>query len=138
MELINKEQHVNNIDIFGSLNENKPQLIIVIQIHNRSEYLQLLINSLSTAKGINQTLIIFSHDLWDDTINNMVQSVNFAKTLQIFYPFSIQTHPGVFPGTSPNDCPRDIGIDEAKRINCTNAEWPDQYGHYREARLVQV
>ena len=138
MDLINKEQHVNNQDIFDPMEENKPLLIIVVQTHNRSEYLQLLINSLSKAEGINQTLIIFSHDLWDDTINKMVKAIHFAKTLQIFFPFSIQTHPNVFPGTSPNDCPRDIGKDEAKRINCNNAEWPDQYGHYREAHLVQV
>ena len=62
--------------------------------------------SLSEASNINKTLIIFSHDVWDDAINDLVNSVNFAKTMQIFYPFSIQTHPNDFPGDSPNDCPR--------------------------------
>lgn len=34
--------------------------------------------------------------------------IDFCKTMQIFYPYSIQTHPVSFPGESPEDCPRDI------------------------------
>ena len=26
----------------------------------------------------------------------------------------------------------------AKRLNCTNADWPDHYGHYREAKYAQI
>lgn len=32
----------------------------------------------------------------------------FCFLPQIFYPFSIQTHPNEFPGADPGDCPRDI------------------------------
>ena len=64
------------------------------------------------AKGIDETLLIFSHDFWDEGINELVNSVDFAKTMQIFYPFSIQTHPHEFPGESPNDCPRNAKKDQ--------------------------
>ena len=58
------------------------------------------------ARDINRTLLIFSHDYWDDQLNELVESIHFANTLQIFYPYSIQTHIDTFPGDSPNDCPR--------------------------------
>jgi len=93
---------------------------------------------LSQASGIDKTLIIFSHDYWDDAINDLVNSVDFAKTMQIFYPFSIQTHPNEFPGESPHDCPRNAKKDQAQRLKCLNADWPDLYGHYREAKFTQT
>ena len=77
-------------------------------MHNRVHYLRQLILSLSQAKGIKTTLVIFSHDFWDPEINQLVASVDFAKTMQIFYPYSIQTHSNEFPGESRNDCPRNI------------------------------
>ena len=55
---------------------------------------------------------ISSHDFWDEGINQLVNSVDFAKTMQIFYPFSIQTHPNEFPGESHNDCPRNAKKDQ--------------------------
>ena len=64
------------------------------------------------AKDIDRTLIIFSHDIWDDEVNELINSVDFAKTLQIFYPYSIQTHTNAFPGESPNDCPRNAKKDQ--------------------------
>ena len=45
-------------------------------------------------------------------INDLIFSVEFAKTMQIFYPYSIQTHPEEFPGDSPNDCPRNAKKDQ--------------------------
>ena len=63
--------------------------------------------SLSRAKHIENTLLIFSHDYWDPDINNLVASIDFAKCMQIFYPYSIQTHVTEFPGETPGDCPRD-------------------------------
>ena len=78
------------------------------QVHNRIQYLRQLIVSLSQARGIESALLIFSHDFWDPEINRLVASVDFAKTMQIFYPYSIQTHASEFPGESKNDCPRDV------------------------------
>lgn len=58
--------------------------------------------------------------------------------IQIFYPYSIQTHPFEFPGVDPNDCPRDMKKDEALKRQCSNAQSPDLYGHYREASFTQT
>jgi alpha-1,6-mannosyl-glycoprotein beta-1,2-N-acetylglucosaminyltransferase len=82
-------------------------VIIVVQVHNRVAYLRHLISSLSLVTSIHTTLIIFSLDIWDEQINTLVRSIDFTATLQIFYPYSLQTHPNIFPGTSPSDCPRD-------------------------------
>ena len=95
----------SNEDIFGTI-VNNDTIIVVVQVHNRIQYLHQLIYSLSQAEGIDKTLLVFSHDFWDEAINDLIISVNFAKTMQIFYPYSIQTHPNEFPGDSPNDCPR--------------------------------
>ena len=64
------------------------------------------------AKDIDRTLIIFSHDVWDEEVNQLINSIDFAKILQIFYPYSIQTHSNTFPGESPNDCPRNAKKDQ--------------------------
>ena len=98
-------------DIFGTV-VNNDTIIVVVQVHNRIQYLHQLIYSLSQADGIDKTLLVFSHDFWDEAINDLIISVDFAKTMQIFYPFSIQTHPNEFPGDSPKDCPRNAKKDQ--------------------------
>ena len=104
---LNEDQAIRNEDVFGPVdNSNQTVAVIVVQVHNRLQYLRQLIISFSQARDIEKTLIIFSHDFWDPAINDLVASVDFAKTLQIFYPFSIQTHQNTFPGESKNDCPR--------------------------------
>lgn len=102
---LNSQQFVRNEEIFGPVDNDT--VVIAVQVHNRLQYLRQLIQSLSQAKDIERTLLIFSHDYWDPAINTLVASVDFAKCIQIFYPYSIQTHPHEFPGESPNDCPRD-------------------------------
>lgn len=68
----------------------------------------------------------------------MIESIDFCMVLQIFFPYSIQTHPDNFPGTDPRDCPRDITRIVAKSRRCLNFEDPDLYGHYREAKFTQM
>ncbi|XP_046432718.1 alpha-1,6-mannosyl-glycoprotein 2-beta-N-acetylglucosaminyltransferase isoform X3 [Neodiprion virginianus] len=136
VEKANLEQRVFNEEAFGPLASDAP--VIVIQVHARLTYLRHLIVSLAQAKGIEQTLLIFSHDVWDPDINFLVQSVDFCRVMQIFYPYSIQTHPHTFPGEDPNDCPRNIKRESALVKKCINAEHPDLYGHYREAKFTQT
>uniref|UniRef100_A0A182U9W1 Alpha-1,6-mannosyl-glycoprotein 2-beta-N-acetylglucosaminyltransferase n=1 Tax=Anopheles melas TaxID=34690 RepID=A0A182U9W1_9DIPT len=93
---------------------------------------------MAQARGISRTLLVFSHDYYDDDINDLVQSIDFCKVIQIFYPFSIQTHPTEFPGADPGDCPRDIKKEQALLRKCNNALHPDLYGHYREAKFTQT
>ena len=139
MNKINREQHIRSPNVTQSIATSEPpSAIIVVQVHNRKHYLQHLINSLSQAKGIERSLIIFSHDLWDGEINQIIQNIDFAKSLQIFFPYAIQTHHNVFPNDSPNDCPTRIRKEDARKIGCINAEWPDTYGNYREAKLSQI
>ncbi|XP_057341918.1 alpha-1,6-mannosyl-glycoprotein 2-beta-N-acetylglucosaminyltransferase isoform X4 [Microplitis mediator] len=133
---LNGEQKIYNDDIFGPLSTDAP--IIVIQVHSRLTYLRHLIVSLAQAKGIEDVLLIFSHDVWNPDINYLIQSVDFCRVMQIFYPYSIQTHPNTFPGEDPNDCPRNIDKKQALALKCINAEHPDLYGHYREAKFTQT
>uniref|UniRef100_A0A2M4AKX5 Alpha-1,6-mannosyl-glycoprotein 2-beta-N-acetylglucosaminyltransferase n=1 Tax=Anopheles triannulatus TaxID=58253 RepID=A0A2M4AKX5_9DIPT len=102
----NELQTVLNEDIYGPLQNDS--VIIVVQVHKRITYLRHLIVSLAQARDISRTLLVFSHDYYDDDINDLVQSIDFCKVMQIFYPFSIQTHPNEFPGSDPDDCPRDV------------------------------
>ncbi|KAI1287956.1 Alpha-1,6-mannosyl-glycoprotein 2-beta-N-acetylglucosaminyltransferase [Halotydeus destructor] len=138
-DLINKSnqrQFILNEEKFGPLRGN--DVIIIIQVHDRLQYLNALVKSLSTVRGIDKTLVIFSHDQFDVRINSLIQSIDFCKVLQIFYPTSIQLHPNVFPGEDPLDCPRDAKKEEAIKLKCQNAQFPDSYGHYREAKYTQT
>lgn len=115
-----------------------PELVLVVQVHNRPEYLKLLIKSLEQASGVQGFLLVFSHDYFSEEINAIVQGITFCKVLQIYFPFSTQLYPAEFPGQDPRDCPRDASKAEAARMKCMNAAHPDSYGHYREAFVTQT
>lgn len=151
----NDMQMVLNEDVFGPLQNDS--VIIVVQVHTRITYLRHLIVSLAQARDISKVLLVFSHDYYDDDINDLVQQIDFCKVMQIFYPYSIQTHPNEYPGVDPNDCPRNIKKEQcvlaiaismaisisipcsrALITNCNNAMYPDLYGHYREAKFTQT
>lgn len=133
---INMKQVIYNSDKFSPLQPK--DVVIVVQVHNRAQYLYALIESLKQSRFINETLLVFSHDLYDIQINALIQRIDFAKVIQIFYPNSIQMHPNEFPGHDPNDCPRNMKKEEAVLKKCNNAKYPDLYGHYREAKFTQT
>lgn len=130
----NYKQFVHNADKFPG----DPQLVLVVQVHNRPEYLKLLVKSLEKAAEVHGFLLIFSHDYFSEEINAIVQRITFCKVLQIYFPFSTQLYPREFPGQDPHDCPRDASKDNALKIKCLNAEHPDSFGHYREASITQT
>jgi len=136
ISIANKNQKILNEELFGPVT-NKT-VVIAVQVHNRIKYLRQLIKSFSVSAGIDNTLLIFSHDVWDENINYLIRSIDFCMTLQIFYPFSLQTHKHQFPGESSNDCSRDINKEQAMSSGCFNAAWPDLHGHYREAQFTQT
>ncbi|XP_072946612.1 alpha-1,6-mannosyl-glycoprotein 2-beta-N-acetylglucosaminyltransferase-like isoform X2 [Epargyreus clarus] len=136
IEKYNSAQIIHNEDIYGPVQNDT--IIIVIQVHTRLTYLRHLIVSLAQAKDIDRTLLVFSHDYYDEEINSLVRSIDFTKVMQIFYPYSIQTHPNEFPGVDPNDCPRDAKLEQAIKLKCNNALHPDLHGHYREAKYTQT
>lgn len=45
-------------------------------------------------------------DLFDGLTDWLLQ------TMQIFYPYSTQIYPDVFPGTDPRDCPRNMSVEQ--------------------------
>ncbi|MFT7817331.1 alpha-1,6-mannosyl-glycoprotein 2-beta-N-acetylglucosaminyltransferase [Arapaima gigas] len=133
---LNFDQPIRNKEKFNMRQKDEP--VVVVQVHNRPEYLKLLVESLRQARGIENILLIFSHDYWSPEVNQIVASVDFCQVLQIFFPFSIQLYPHEFPGNDPKDCPRDIAKEDALKLGCINAEYPDSFGHYREAKFSQT
>ena len=82
-------------------------IAIVIQVHNRRVYLEKVIDSLSRARYIENTLLIFSHDFYSDQLNWLVRSITFAPVIQIFFPYSIQLYPTTLPGGQSIDDEKD-------------------------------
>lgn len=77
----NEEQEIRNNNLFSKLQNDS--VVIIVQVHNRIDYLRHLIVSLAQAKDISKTLLIFSHDVYDEAINNLVQSIDFCRVLQV-------------------------------------------------------
>ena len=73
----NRQQRISNLDLFD-LVASDSAVVIVIQVHNRSEYLRHLVSSLRKAVDIEQTLLVFSHDFYSDELNDIVASVDFC------------------------------------------------------------
>jgi alpha-1,6-mannosyl-glycoprotein beta-1,2-N-acetylglucosaminyltransferase len=133
---LNKEQRVWNADKFPPLATDG--IVLIVQVHRREGYLRQLFNSMRNVRGIEKVLLVISHDYYYDDMMQLVRSVDFCRVMQVFYPFSLQVYPDTFPGMSVEDCPRDSTREEALAMNCTNAEHPDTYGHYREAKITAV
>ncbi|XP_076058262.1 alpha-1,6-mannosyl-glycoprotein 2-beta-N-acetylglucosaminyltransferase-like isoform X3 [Oratosquilla oratoria] len=134
IQLRSGNETILNEELFGPVQQET--VVIVVQVHDRLEYLRHLIVSLAQARDIDTVLLIFSHDVFDDEINKLVTTIDFCKVMQIFYPMSLQTHPREFPGEGPNDCTRNMNKEKAAYQGCIGD--PDLYGHYREARFTQT
>ncbi|GAB6024931.1 Alpha-1,6-mannosyl-glycoprotein 2-beta-N-acetylglucosaminyltransferase [Chamberlinius hualienensis] len=132
----NQEQKMWNEERWGPITPDT--VIFLVQVHTRLPYLLDLLESFRNTKGIEGALIIFSHDVYDNDINAAVQAIDFARVLQIFYPYSTQLYSNVFPGQDPNDCFWNMSKEKALEKKCNNAEHPDLYGHYREAKYTQI
>ncbi|XP_077992694.1 alpha-1,6-mannosyl-glycoprotein 2-beta-N-acetylglucosaminyltransferase-like [Glandiceps talaboti] len=133
---VNHRQYIHNRDKFPSRPEDS--VVIVVQGHERHEYLQYLVNSMKTVPRINEALLVISLDWYSEEMNAIIDSIDFCQVIQIFYPYSIQVYKDEFPGFHPNDCPRDMPKPKAEGVKCNNWEHPDQYGHYREPRYTMT
>ncbi|CAD5116708.1 DgyrCDS5567 [Dimorphilus gyrociliatus] len=133
----NRKEYVRNLNKFD-LKGGEDTVVIIVQVHDRSDYLKYLIESLRQATGISQSLLVFSHDYFARHIHDTIASIDFCPVLQIYYPFAMQLYPKEFPGEHSKDCPRNIPRSEAIKSKCNNAEFPDHYGHYREAKYAQI
>ena len=77
IDRINSEQFIYNLNRFG-LQLKSDGVVIVVQVHDRAQYLEILINSLRRVKQIQNSLIIFSHDVYNEELNRIVQSIDFS------------------------------------------------------------
>ena len=75
---VNKAEHIRNGDKFGTTLSQK-SIVIVVQVHDRGDYFSYLLKSLSRAKGIEDALLVISHDYYAEEINRHVESIDFCK-----------------------------------------------------------
>ncbi|CAB4274525.1 unnamed protein product [Prunus armeniaca] len=120
-----------NLDLYPSL--DKDHITIVLYVHNRPQYLKVAVDSLSRVVGINETLLIVSHDGYFEEMNKIVEVIRFCQVKQIFAPYSPHVFPNSFPGVSPTDCKEK---DDATKKHCKGT--PDQYGNHRSPKIVSL
>lgn len=77
IERANREQFIHNLNKFG-LKLKTDSVVIVVQVHDRAQYLQILIDSLRKVTQIKDSLLIFSHDVYSDELNHIIHSVDFC------------------------------------------------------------
>ncbi len=87
-DLLNQEVfNIENENLkSGKKNYKAPKFfVILIQVHSRLNYLKELIKSLKITKYIEQTLVIFSHDLYSKEMNDVIKKIDFcAVNITIF------------------------------------------------------
>uniref|UniRef100_A0AC35G6B3 Alpha-1,6-mannosyl-glycoprotein 2-beta-N-acetylglucosaminyltransferase n=1 Tax=Panagrolaimus sp. PS1159 TaxID=55785 RepID=A0AC35G6B3_9BILA len=128
IEYLNYHHEIQNEKRFGS----------AVQVHQRLEYLKHLIETLKKVKGIEDALVIFSHDMNFEPMNTVIKNIDFCRVIQIFYPYNIQIFANTFPGQHPDDCKKNVNAKEAETLKCQNWRFPDKYGHYRIASFSQI
>ncbi|KAF7146700.1 hypothetical protein RHSIM_Rhsim04G0027900 [Rhododendron simsii] len=120
-----------NLDLFPKLAND--HITIVLYVHNRPQYLRVVVESLSKVVGIGETLLIVSHDGYFQEMNTIVEGIRFCQVKQIFAPYSPHVFKTSFPGVSPLDCK---DKEDAVKKNCTGN--PDQYGNHRSPKIVSL
>jgi alpha-1,6-mannosyl-glycoprotein beta-1,2-N-acetylglucosaminyltransferase len=66
-----------NRDLFPSLPDYR--ILIVLYVHSRPKYLALVVSALAQVRGINETLLIVSHDGLYEEMNTIVESIRFCQ-----------------------------------------------------------
>lgn len=120
-----------NLDSYPNL--TKDHIIIVLYVHNRPSYLRIVVDSLSRVAGINETLLIVSHDGYFEEMSNIVENITFCLVKQIFAPYSPHIFPTTFPGVSSYDCK---GRSDPSVAKCEGSR--DQYGNHRLPNIVAL
>ncbi|KAL3499853.1 hypothetical protein ACH5RR_038946 [Cinchona calisaya] len=120
-----------NLDLYRNL--AKDNVVIVLYVHNRPQYLKGVVDSLSRVEGISETLLIVSHDGYFEEINRIIEGIKFCQVKQIFAPYSPHIFQNSFPGISPTDCK---DKDDPVKKKCEGT--PDQYGNHRSPKIVSL
>ncbi|XP_069810534.1 alpha-1,6-mannosyl-glycoprotein 2-beta-N-acetylglucosaminyltransferase-like [Dendropsophus ebraccatus] len=134
----NFRQPILNAELFPG----RPELVVVVQVRGgpgSGSRLQLLAESLQSAGpgATGRILLVLSMEQPCPEAAEAIKSIDFCRVLPLYFPYSLSFYPDEFPGSSPADCPRDMPKQAALLKGCTNAEYPDSHGHYREAQFTQ-
>ena len=77
LERLNSKEIVYNSEKYQALAPD--DVVFIIQVHKRIHYLRYLLESFEAAQGIEKVLLIFSHDYYDEEINNLIRSIQYTK-----------------------------------------------------------
>ena len=80
---LNREQRVLNNDKFPPLANDG--LVFIVQVHRREGYLRQLFNSMRKVRGIEDVLLVISHDYYYDDMMHLVQTVDFCRVCMSVY-----------------------------------------------------
>jgi len=86
VKAVNEAEYIRNADKFGTT-LSQESIVIIVQVHNRGDYFSYLLKSLRRAKGIEDALLIISHDYYSEEINRHVESIDFCKVSGILTSF---------------------------------------------------
>ncbi|CAI5964111.1 unnamed protein product [Closterium sp. NIES-64] len=136
------------------------QIVMVLLVHNRPAYLRRTLASMRRVEGIQDVLLIVSHDGYYPKMDAMVRAIDFCPVKQIYFPFSPHLFNGTFPAASPSDCqgrlPRSEaawGEEEGDEVDGGGGgegpkegkEWvgncsgqADQFGRFRDPRIISL
>ncbi|CAI5473908.1 unnamed protein product, partial [Closterium sp. Yama58-4] len=107
------------------------QIVMVLLVHNRPAYLKRTLAAMRRVEGIQDVLLIVSHDGYYPKMDAMVRAIDFCPVKQIYFPFSPHLFNGTFPAASPDDCQRRL-----PRSNCSGQV--DQFGRFRDPRIISL
>lgn len=111
-------------------------ILIAIQVHNRPQFFSILIDSLRAAQNIDKVDLIISHDVWSEPMDAITKSIDFCRVHQIYFPLSANFYSDEYPADSSTDCIWNKPRSTQPNTTCNGQE--DSYGHFREARIVNI
>jgi hypothetical protein len=85
LEYNKRNSWINADRIGGSVDISRsPDMIpIVLYVHNRPSYLRVVLDALSKVRGIEETVLIVSHDGYYQEVAEIVQNVTFTRVKQV-------------------------------------------------------
>ncbi|CAI7755631.1 unnamed protein product, partial [Closterium sp. NIES-54] len=110
-------------------------VVIVLLVHNRPAYLRRTLEALSKVEGIQDTLLIVSHDGYYPEMHALVRGITFCAVKQLYFPLSPHLFNASFPAASPADC-QGSAHDTTGGGECTGQA--DQYGTFRDPRRLSL
>ena len=76
VDKMNKDEVVLNEDKFPSFD-----LVMIVQVHRRTEYLKMLVESLRNARDISKVLLVVSFDYYDEELFSVVDNIDICKVI---------------------------------------------------------